>query len=224
MPRRLNLPDTASIANAGEAGRLHAPSAERNADAIRDLVKDHAPARGRALEIASGTGQHVVTLARALPGLAWQPSDVDAARRVSIDAWAAEAGLANIAPAIALDATAAGWANAHSGQDLILLVNLLHLISTPEARLLIRETAQALAPGGRFILYGPFLRDGETTSEGDARFHASLRAQDPEIGYKDDWEVIDWLHGAGLELVEVVEMPANNLAFVARRPSISGGA
>lgn len=76
----------------------------------------------------------------------------------------------------------------------------------------------ALAPGGRFVLYGPFLRGGETTSEGDARFDASLRAGDPEIGYKDDFDVIDWLHAAGLALIDVVEMPANNLSFVAERP------
>lgn len=217
MPRRLNLPDTSSIANPGEGGRLHAPSAERNAAAICSLVADHAPKEGRALEIASGTGQHVVALAQSSPGLIWQPSDIDAARRASIDAWAQDSNLSNIAPAIELDATTAGWAKSRSDWDLILLVNLLHLISEPEARVLIREVAQALIPGGRFILYGPFLRDGETTSEGDTRFHASLQAQDPEIGYKDVWEVIDWMHEAGLELVEVVEMPANNLAFVARR-------
>jgi SAM-dependent methyltransferase len=218
MPRRLTLPDTASIAHSGEGERLHAPSAARNADAICDLVAEHAPETGTALEIASGTGQHVVALAGRLPGLIWQPTDVDAARRASVDAWARVAGLGNIAPAGELDATASGWADKNGGKDLILLVNLLHLISEGEAKILISETARALAPDGQFILYGPFLRDGETTSEGDARFHTSLQAQDPEIGYKDDWDVIDWLHGAFLDLVQVMEMPANNLAFVARRP------
>ena len=125
----------------------------------------------------------------------------------------------NLRKAIALDATAPHWGAEHAGQDLILLVNLLHLISTDEARQLISEAAQALAPEGRFIIYGPFLRAGETISEGDASFDASLRAQDPEIGYKDDFDVIDWLHDAGLTLVDVVEMPANNLAIVARRPA-----
>lgn len=217
MPRRLNLPDSASIAYPGEDARLHAPSAERNAQAICALVAAHAPESGPALEIASGTGQHVTALARHLPGLDWQPSDIDQSRRASIDAWADEAGLRNIAPAADIDATAPGWAGQNGGKALILVVNLLHLISEPEARVLIAQAAQALAPGGVFIIYGPFLRDGETTSEGDTRFHASLRAQDPEIGYKDDWDVIDWLHGSFLELVQVVEMPANNMGFVARR-------
>ncbi|WP_322866590.1 DUF938 domain-containing protein [Aquicoccus sp. G2-2] len=215
MPRRLNLPDTASIAHGEAGGRLTAPSAARNAGAIAALVAEHAPAKGRALEIASGTGQHVATLAARLPELHWQPSDIDPARRASIDVWAE--ARANIAPACALDATSPGWGTGMAGQDLILVVNLVHLVSTPEAQVLVSEAAQALAPSGRFILYGPFLRDGETTSDGDARFHASLRAQDPEIGYKSDWDIIDWLQAADLELCAVVEMPANNLAFVSRK-------
>lgn len=218
MPRRLNLPDSAAIANATEGGKLVAPSAARNADAICAVLADIAPAQGRALELASGTGQHAVALARALPGLAWQPSEIDPARRTSIDVYVAEANLPNLAPAIALDATAPGWGAAQSGQDLVVVVNLLHLVSDAEARVLILEAAQALAPGGMLALYGPFLRDGEATSEGDARFHASLRAQDPEIGYKDDWDVIDWLQGAWLDMAHAVEMPANNLLLAARKP------
>ncbi len=219
MSRRLNLPDTASVAHPSDDGRMFAPSAARNAADIAALVAQHAPDSGRALEIASGTGEHAVVFAKAVPGLDWQPTDIDAARRASVDAHAGVAGLANLRAAIDLDATAPGWGAAHSGQQLIVLVNLLHLISENEARTLIAEVAQALAPGGLFILYGPFLRDGETTSEGDRSFHASLRAQDPEIGYKDDWDVIDWIHANWLELVQVVEMPANNMAFVARRPA-----
>lgn len=218
MPRRLNLPDSASIATPAEDGRMFAPSAARNAEAIAELVAAHAPETGRALELAAGTGEHAVVLAGRLPGLSWQPTDIDADRRHSIDAHAAQAGLANLQPAIELDATAPGWAATHGGQDLILLVNLLHLISETEARILIAEAAQALAPGGRLILYGPFLRDGETTSEGDAQFHAALTAQDSEIGYKDDWDVIEWIHQNFLDLVQVIEMPANNMGFVARKP------
>ena len=218
MPRRLNLPDSASTATPGENGRLYAPSSERNAAPILALLKHHGPAEGRALELAAGTGQHAAHFAAALPGLQWQPTEIEPTRRQSIDSWAKTVTAPNLQPAIELDATAPGWGSSHAGQDLILLVNLLHLISTPEAQTLISEAAQALAPCGRLILYGPFLRDGEATSDGDARFHASLRAADPETGYKDDFDVIDWLHAAGLSLVDLVEMPANNLAFVAMRP------
>lgn len=217
MSRRLNLPDSASVATPSEDGRMFAPSAARNVLDIATLVASHAPETGRALELASGTGEHVVIFAHRMPGLDWQPSDIDAARRASVDAHAAVAHLPNLHPAIALDATAAGWGDEHGGQDLVVLVNLLHLISAGEAKTLIAEASKALHPGGLLVLYGPFLRDGKTTSEGDTSFHASLIAQDPAIGYKDDWGVIDWIHASHLELVQVVEMPANNMAFVARR-------
>jgi SAM-dependent methyltransferase len=151
--------------------------------------------------------------------LIWQPTDPDASRRASITAWAAEAGGPNILPPLHLDAARPGWAADHGPADLIVLVNLLHLISAPEALTVLSEAARALAPGGTFALYGPFLRDGRPTSEGDARFDASLRAQDPAIGYKDLADVTAILTGAGLVLADTVEMPANNLLLIANRPA-----
>jgi SAM-dependent methyltransferase len=100
--------------------------------------------------------------------------------------------------------------------DLITLANLLHLIAQDEAQVLLREVSQALSPGGIALIYGPFLRAGELTSEGDAQFDAELRAADPAIGYKDDDWVNEVLTSAGLD-PEVRQMPANNLAFIARR-------
>ncbi len=219
MTDRRPLPETASVAHPATGARLSAPSAERNAPAIAEALQGIAPQSGRALEIASGTGQHVVQFATALPGLIWQPSEIDAARRASIDAYAADAALSNLRPVIALDATAEGWGATHGSQNLIVLINLLHLISAPEARTLISQAAIALAPDGRFAIYGPFLREGAATSEGDARFHASLRAQDPAIGYKDLAEVMVWLRMAGLDLVETLHLPANNIMLIAGRPA-----
>ena len=218
MSRRLNLPDTASVANSDEQGRLHAPSAERNAGAIADLVADFGPAQGRALEIASGTGQHAVTISARLPDLIWQPTDIDPLRLESIRAWAADHDLPNLQAPHILDATQPGWGKTHHGQNLILLVNLLHLISWEETTCLIEEAAKALASGGVLILYGPFMRAGELTSDGDRKFHASLQAQDPEIGYKDDFDILDTAVSAGLEVVCAVEMPANNLSLILKRP------
>ncbi|MGR3760123.1 DUF938 domain-containing protein [Roseobacteraceae bacterium NS-SX3] len=217
MPVR-SVPGAASVAEPSADGKLFAPSAARNAEPLCDLLEQVAPREGRALEIASGTGQHVAAYAARLPGLIWQPTEVDASRRASIDAHAAETGLTNILPAQALDATAPGWGAAAGPADLVMLSNLLHLISGGEARTLITEAALALAPGGRLVVYGPFMRAGELTSEGDRSFHAALQAHDPETGYKDDFDVIGWMQGAGLELREAVEMPANNLALVAERP------
>ncbi|MEP3332495.1 DUF938 domain-containing protein [Sedimentitalea sp.] len=214
------VPETASIATPTNDGRLNAPSAERNRQPLCDLLAKVAPQTGSALEIASGTGQHVIAFAACLPDLTWQPTEPDPTRRASIDSYVTEAGLPNLLPARDLDAAAPGWGAAHQGQSLIVLINLLHLISTAEAQVLIDEAALALAPNGRFVVYGPFMRAGELTSEGDERFHASLRTTDPDIGYKDDFDVLDWAQAAGLTPLEIIEMPANNLAIVLQKPAI----
>lgn len=216
MIRKLDLPDGAS--DSADA-RISAPSALRNRDAISAALCGFAPAQGRALEIASGTGEHVIRFAAAMPGLIWQPTDPDLLRRASIAAWVADAGLTNISSALHLDAALPGWAKDHGPADLIVLINLLHLISMPEVATLLAEVAKALAPGGRFALYGPFLRDGQTTSQGDADFDAALRAQDPAIGYKDMADVIAMLQSHGLAHADTIAMPANNLLLVFSRPA-----
>ncbi len=178
-------------ARAGDA-RRSAPAALRNRDAILRELPRLAPASGRALEIASGSGEHVVRFAAAMPGLAWHPTDPDPDQRASIAAWVAAEGPANVRPPTHLDVAEAAW-RALDG------------------------IGHVLAPGGVAILYGPFLRDGETTSPGDAAFHARLRADDPRAGYKDAAEVAARLADAGLSHVETVQMPANNLLLAFER-------
>lgn len=218
MSRRLTLPDSASVATPGADGRMHAPSAARNAEAICAVIAARGPASGQALEIASGTGEHAVRIAACQPGLDWQPSDIASDRRASIDAWAEHAGVSNIRPAIALDACAPGWGAAGPAYDLIFASNILHLVGKDEAQTLIRESAAALTPGGILMIYGPFRRANGFASEGDAAFDASLRAQDPEIGYKSTEEVAAWMHAAGLRVETPEDMPANNLTQIARKP------
>ncbi len=217
MPRRLNLPDSASVATPAEDGKLFAPSADRNTSAIVELVQSLAPTSGKALELASGTGQHIVALATSLPDLMWQPSEVDPTRLSSIRAYVTSADLPNIGEVQTIDATSDGWGEQQQGQDLITLSNLLHLISMPETKTLIQEAAHALSTNGQLVIYGPFKRDDALTSEGDIRFDQSLRQQDPEIGYKSDQDVIKWGVDAGLSLTKSVDMPANNLAICWRK-------
>lgn len=214
MPLR-SVPGSASIAETDAVGRLFAPSAARNQEALLAQLVRLAPQSGRALELASGTGQHVIAFAAALPGLQWQPSDVDPSRIASIDAYIDADGSDNILPAAQLDATTAGWAAELDPQDMIILVNLLHLVSDQEAETLIREASSCLAPGGRMVIYGPFRRQGRLTSDGDQRFDAGLRAHDPEIGYKDDRAIWALFERLGLSVMEPIEMPANNLLLVA---------
>jgi hypothetical protein len=227
MPVR-SVPGSASIASSAassaantEGGKLYAPSAERNLVVLCDLLQQVAPPAGKhALELASGTGQHVVGYAACLPQYIWQPTEADPTRLCSIDAHVAETELTNIHPAKPLDATAAGWGAATEPQDLIVLSNLLHLISTPEVQCLLCEAAKALSLTGRLVIYGPFSRGGELISPGDEQFHASLKAHDPAIGYKDDFDVLDWAGDTGLSPVEIIEMPANNLALVFAKSSL----
>lgn len=214
---RRTLPSTASVAIPKANGKLHAPSAARNRDAITEAIRRFMPSRGQALEIASGTGEHVVRYAAAFPAVTWQPTDVEAERLESIAAWSLETGLPNILVPQILDATLEGWAVRHKGQNLIILSNLLHLISEPEALTLISQSAKALAPGGVFLIYGPFLRDTEFASESDRSFDESLRGKDPDIGYKSFASVQSTLVRAGLSTPEPIEMPSNNLILAGRK-------
>ncbi len=216
MSRALHLPDAPQPET---DGRMSAPSALRNRESIAHAMKAHAPRQGRALEIASGTGEHVIHLAAAMPDIEWHPTDLDAQRLASIKAWVEAEGLTNILPPQHLDAAQSGWAQRHGPFDVILIVNLLHLISGSEAGVILHEIGQALATGGVAFIYGPFLRDGIATSEGDAAFDASLRAQDPIIGYKDVSDIEAPLNAAGLAQLTRLEMPANNLMLVFEKPS-----
>jgi SAM-dependent methyltransferase len=193
-------------------GRLSAPAATRNVGPIVAALAPQVPASGLVLEIAAGTGQHAVACARAFPGLTWQPTDIAPARLASIDAWAAAEGLANIRAAAFLDAATPEWS--WQPVELVVLINLMHLISRSAARNVIRGIARVLVPGGRAFLYGPFRTGGAFRSEGDAAFHARLSAADPGAGYKD----LEWIEAeaaeAGLARRALVEMPANNLALI----------
>ena len=207
----LHLPD--SGAPLGRDGRRTAASASRNAGPILAVLRAELPQRGRLLEIAAGTGQHAAEFAGAFPGIDWQPSDVNPDNLASIAAWA-EAP--NQRPPVVLDASAPGWGALWHPLDAVLVVNLLHLIPAPAVVTLLTEVSEALGPGGVFVIYGPFLREARATSDGDAAFDASLRAQDSTIGYKDLAWVEGHLRGLGMA-VTPQEMPANNVILVASR-------
>lgn len=219
--KRLNLPDSASVANSLADGRLVAPSAARNFQAIRKVIHAFIPQSGNALEIASGTGEHILKLGHAFSQICWQPTDIDADRLESISAWQAVNGTENVLSPVLLDATTDNWAENFDTQNLVLLVNLHHLISDTETKNLIFQTAKVLAHDGVSLTYGPFKRGGEFISESDREFHQSLITQDPEIGYKSVQQIQNWQKEAGLQSLEPINMPANNLMLIARRPASS---
>ena len=214
MVLRRTIPATASVVKKMNGDRLHSPAAAKNVGHITELVCSVSPKNGTALEIASGTGQHIIRLAAVIPNLTWQPSDIDTARLDSIVSWSFEKQLPNLLPPIKLDVTDEGWSALCPNQDLILLVNLLHLVSEGEAKVIIDGISKSLMPGGRCVIYGPFMRDGFLTSDGDKFFHQSLVEADPDIGYKDDKWMLDMFQNYNLEIVKIANMPANNLAFI----------
>ena len=165
------------------ADKRHAPATLRNRDAIVAVLADWLPETGTVLEVASGSGEHAVHFAAAFPHLDWQPSDPDPAGLDSIAAYRAEAGLANIAPPIALDAAAAKWPVDRA--DAILCINMVH-ISPWEATLgLFAGAARLLAPGAPLILYGPYVEPNVPTATSNLAFDDSLRSRDPAWGLRD---------------------------------------
>jgi len=217
MVYRTKLPDTASVVNSKDGERLFSASAERNSAPIINVVKRIAPNSGEALEIASGTGQHIAKLAFSLPNLSWSPSEVEPERLKSINAWVEKENLLNIKTPIHLDATEPGWAESLPQYDFIFLINLLHLISWNETKTLMSELSKSLKKNGIVFIYGPFLRNGNLTSEGDKIFHNSLIQTDPDIGYKNDSDMLTLFANSSLSLLETVVMPANNLGFVLQK-------
>ena len=196
--------------------RLYFSATVRNREPILDVLKRHLPSRGLALEVASGSGEHVVHLARAFPALAFQPSDPDPAHRASIDAWVAAVGLANIRAAIDLDATAECWPL--EAADAVLCINMIHIAPWAAAEGLMRGAGRVLPPGGVLYLYGPYKRSGRHTAPSNATFDASLRAQDRAWGVRDLEAVADIASAQGFAAPVIVEMPANNLSLVFRKP------
>jgi len=197
--------------------RFLAPAAQRNRGPILEVLRRVLPDTGRVLEIASGSGEHVVYFARALPALVWQPSETDAAARASVSAWIAHDKLPNVLPPVALDVTQAGWASALDGIDAVFCANMIH-ISPWEACLGLLDGAGALlGAGAPLVLYGPYMRGGMHTAPSNASFDASLRRQDPRWGVRDLDVVSAEAASRGFTLEEVVRMPANNLVVVFRK-------
>lgn len=190
---------------------LHAPASDRNKAPILEVLRAVLPAQGTVLEIASGTGQHVVHFAAELSRLTWQPSDPDPRHRESIAARVAESGLSNVHAPLDIDVLAP-WPALTA--DAVIVANLLHISDPATMPALCHGAADLLGTGGMLHVYGPFNRHGTFTSEGNARFHASLQQQNPAWGIRDVEALVAVAEGAGLALREIREMPANNLSVL----------
>lgn len=214
-------------------GKLFAGAADRNKGPIGEEVVRRLAAWGgkvpspagplRLLEVASGTGQHVVHLAGVLPE-AWhfQPTDVDDDNVRSVEAYRAELDVAvqqRVAAPIYLDASdLAAW-DALVGTEgpcyhCVYNANVAHIAPEGVWKGLVAGAARVLVDGGTLFMYGPFLVDGKPTSESNAAFDARLRDQDPSWGLRDVGDVAALASTVGLELLDNFFMPANNQLLV----------
>ena len=189
-------------------------AADRNKQAIFDVLRDVVPWRGRALEIASGTGQHIAWFAAGLPQWTWQPTDAMPAALASISACVAAHGLRNVRTPFVLDVTAPAWLTDGTQYELIYCANMLHISPWTTCAALMRGSARRLAPGGVLVTYGPYLEGDVPTSESNLAFDQSLRMQDPAWGIRYKQAVAHEATLAGLRLQQRHAMPANNLLLV----------
>ena len=203
--------------------RQHSPAAERNKAPILAALQRLLPARGRALEIASGSGQHALHFAAGLPSWHWQPSDADPAALASIEAWRAQAALANLGRALRLDVMAPRWPLSQA-VDAVYSANLLHISPWPTCAALMRGAAAWLAPDGLLLTYGPYLETGGPAAPSNLAFDADLRARNPAWGLRQLDAVASAAAAAGLVFEQRLPMPANNLLLVFRRKVLATGA
>lgn len=192
----------------------HAPATERNREPILAVLRRHFADRRRVLEVGSGTGQHAVHFAAALPALAWQASD-QPHYLPGIRAWLDEAALPNTPPPLPLDVRRGPWPAGPF--DAVFSANTLHIMGWDAVQAFFAGLPAVMAADAVLVVYGPFNRDGTYTSESNAAFDAGLRAADPAQGLRDIGAVQALAETAGLDLVEEVAMPANNLCLVWRR-------
>jgi hypothetical protein len=205
-------------------GRLDAPAFHRNHQAIRAVLQAFLAGKsGDVVEAGSGTGQHVVDFARHLPQITWWPSDLNEQHLKSIDAWRMHAGLTNIRPPLRIDLSDPAWCpeiQDGSGPSELLAVfcaNVIHIAPWRVAEGLFAGAGRTLRADGRLFLYGPFKRDGKHTAVSNAVFDSSLRQGNPEWGVRDVGDLEKLAANAGLELIEIAEMPANNLILAFER-------
>lgn len=196
--------------------REFSPASERNRGPILEALLPLLANCRQVLEIGSGTGQHAVHFAAALPQLQWQTSDLPQ-NHGSILAWLEQARLPNLLPPLKLDVAADPWPAGLF--DAVYTANTCHIMSWPEVQSMFEGAGRVLAPGGVLCIYGPFNRGGRYTSAGNEEFDAALRSRAPHMGLRDAEAVDALARRQGLLPLADIAMPANNCLLAWRRPA-----
>lgn len=195
--------------------RRSAPAALRNRGPISEILHDWLPAQGVVLELASGTGEHVVHFAERFPGLQWQASDIHPDALASIAAWRKEAALPNLREPLTIDASLSDWPIDRA--DAILSINMVHISPWASALGLLDGAARLLPKGAPLILYGPWVQAGIPTAPSNLEFDADLKRRNPEWGLRSVEEFAAAAKARGLVLKDTAAMPANNLMLLLER-------
>ncbi|MFC0337690.1 Protein of unknown function [Kushneria avicenniae] len=195
--------------------RQYSPAAQRNRGPLLEVLKSRLAPGARVLEIASGSGEHIIHFARALPENGFTPSDAHPAALASIRAWRdvlyQEGADVRLNPPLALEVGQQPWP-LHDPIDVMLCFNMIHIAPWQATLDLFEGAARHLPPQGWLLLYGPFSRHGMHQAESNMAFDQGLKARDSRWGIRDlEQDVLPAAHDAGLALAEIIEMPANNL-------------
>ncbi len=191
----------------------YSPACDENKAPILAVLRPLLADRKQVLEIGSGTGQHAVHFAAAMPHLRWQCSDIEA-HLPGIDAWLSEVTLANLPAAIRLNVDSDWPAGPF---DAVYSANTAHIMSLPQVEKMFMGVGRLLPVGAPFALYGPFSDDGKHASPSNAQFDRHLRQYDPLSGVRDLNDLRRFADAAGLDLEHDMPMPVNNRTLVWRR-------
>ena len=189
--------------------RRFSASAARNRGVIHDVLRTVLPSTGTVLEVASGTGEHVVHFAANSPDLVFQPSDPSPDALTSIAAWIADSGVENVEPPLFLDVVKDEWPVQNIAA--VYCCNMIHIAPWEACVGLVSGAARLLAPGAALFFYGPFFRSGVEPASGNVGFDQDLRHRNRAWGIRHLDDVATLAKTAGFNTPIITEMPANNL-------------
>lgn len=192
--------------------RLFSPTAGRNKEPISRAISEHIPRGARVLEIASGTGEHGAYMCSSRPDIFWQPSDPNAESRASQDDWAQDCG-GRMLPSLPIDTTLLDWADTLTSFDVIYCANMIHIAPWEAGVGLVRGAASILKADSKFILYGPFIEEGETATS-NLQFDVSLKSRNPEWGVRNLEDVKHIFSEAGFTHSARIVMPKENRTLI----------
>lgn len=191
-----------------------ADACERNREPILRCLLHHFRQASRVLEVGSGTGQHAVSFAAAMPWLEWQPSELRQGLE-GIRAWADEAQLGNLHEPLLLDVHADDWPQ--GAFDAAFSANTLHIIDWQGVVKMFGGLSRLLGRHAVLAVYGPFNYGGKYTSESNAAFDRWLAQRDPLSAIRDTAAVNALARAGGFIAIADHALPANNRLLVWRK-------